>query len=364
MKRDILLYILLSVLSMLLITGTVKRNTVYYSELTLWKDCAEKNDFKDMRSLISYASWVMRKGDREKAWRLLQKGMTLKWEDRRFTMDNLKYLVQNVSMFVSREAVFELYQFIFEIDPRSDYALREIGNRYFSSGDVENARKAVSLAVRLFGKAESLAVIGDIYKFYGCYREAEDSYMLAFNREPNNSAWSDRIILNSLNFQDEAEFKNRLEMYGNKLSPKKRKLYNSLLNGVYDQAPLITYASLFISMGRYAEAETCLDEFTEKLGGGRNFPSRLLVKTVTLYRNLENFKKAEKLLAAGLERYPDNIDILMYTGYCFYEQGLWQQSLDAFNLVLKKSMATDEEFQYTLRRKIAAVRRMIDLESR
>jgi len=355
---------LLAALAVLSGAGAYVRNRVYETDLTLWRDCAEKNEWRDMRTMVAYVGALKKKGEFGKAGEMLEKARQLEWDRGRFSMENIKFLVNQYVDYFPLRIQIVLHEFLLDLDPDDHRSYEFIASSYMLRGDMENARIAVSFMNRTFLHDAARAFMGDIYSYYGCYEKAEREYMKAVAKEARHPLWRVRLLQNSAGFRSIAEMKKLFDMHGKYLEPEHASVFTEFLYGNIPDDPvfLVPVAELAYKNGDYTRTGLCLDRLileTEKLPSEERADA--LLQAAGIYSNMKEYERVYSLLAdADTADFPldRQADIFLIMARICRELGKHSESGAWYEKTLEH--IDDPDIQYIVRRKMGISRKAQD----
>ncbi|MFC1479325.1 tetratricopeptide repeat protein [Planctomycetota bacterium] len=356
MNRKNLLVIVFTVFLILLSSaGTFIRNRVYKTGLTLWRDCAEKNNWHDMRTMVAYVGALKREGEYEKAAEMLEKARHLEWKKGRFSLENIKFLVSQYIDYYPIDMKIILHEFLLDLDPDDHRSFEFIASAYILKGDMENARIAISLLNRVFVYEGARALMGDIYSHYGSFAMAEREYLKAIGFEPNNPLWRLKLLQNGVRFKSSAEVAAILAENKRYLQSDDVSIFSGYISGGIPQYTnlLLSVAVLSYISGDYKRADQCL---TRLIARSEKLPSEqhniICIRAAGIYSEMKEYKRVYSILDSldtGTFSEVQELDISLIMGRICRKLGKQKESLEWYDKALQ--YIDDPEIAYVVKRK-------------
>ena len=338
--------------------GTFVRNRVYRNELTLWRDCAEKNNWQDMRTMVAYVGALKKEGRDAEASEILEQARKLDWNTARFSIENIKFLVNQYIDFFPIDIRIVLHEFLLDLDPDDHRSYEFIASAYMLKGDMENARITVSLLNRVFVYEEARALMGDIYSHYGCFSKAEREYMKAVTLEPNNPLWRLKLLQNAIQFRSRAEVSGMLVQYQQYLPAESVRIFGMYLQkGIPEQQDLLLpVAGLCYLGGEYARAEKCLNLLIAESGSLDTVEAAgFHIQAAGIFSDMREYARVYSILSnLEFEGLSDirKVDVSLMMGRICGETGRYRESAEWYDRALE--YIDDPEIIYVVKRKRTA----------
>lgn len=357
MKKDTILLLTLSFLAIVSLLLTFVRNKIYRTDLILWEDCAKKNEWNDIRSMVGYAKALQDENNFEKAIKVLEKASEVDYSKYRFSKANLKFLIGRYAVVFPFKVARELNEFIFEIDSSDYQSLAYLAWSYFREGDIENARIAASLLNRSFLYPDARSIMGDIYSYYGCYEKAEREYLKAIELEPNNPRWGKKLIENAIRYHPSDKIENLLKEQSSYLSENTLEIYYDFLSGKTegDLLELFNLALYYFQNGNFIQSVECINILLKQNAG--TIATEHLINISEMFAKLRDYDKAYDLLIAAKNKDKDEFDILVILAGLCKKSGKLEESIQWYDRALEKTK--NDRMIYILERKKKIVQRLI-----
>jgi len=215
LRRDLPLWIVFLLISILFCLGSYQRNKVWRSEITLWEDCVKKSPNKN-RPHYNLGLNYYNKGRYQESVEAYKKAIHIKPNE----PDFYNNLGQAHRALRSYHEAIEAYQKAIQIKPNYSFALINLGETYIEMGRYQEAIETLRKAIQLKpNDAAFYQNMGVACRKIGRYREAIEAYQEAIRLKPDSSDAYNNLGLAyySLNRCQEATeaFKNAIRLKPN-----------------------------------------------------------------------------------------------------------------------------------------------------
>jgi tetratricopeptide (TPR) repeat protein len=331
---------------------TLRRNTDYRSALALWEDAARKNRFEDIRSMVSYGIALEAAGRYDEAMNILEQALKTDFSKRRFSIENIKVLAGRLAAYYPLDVMREILEFIVWLDPSDDGPLVGLGQSYIANGDLVNARKAASLACRLFYSPSARVLMGDVYAASGALDLADREYAAAWSMEPNNPRWPSKRVENAIRSGDRTAVADLLDQVRRDLTPGDAALYQAFVDrrttGSADE--VYRLCAFYAWSGDFALCRAAADQFAATAAAASS--TQLLdIARICLY--IRDLDAAIAMTNTVRQAMADPAPALLLLAEIHQAAGRPSEAAACLEEVL--ATTTDPENAFVLRRRIAVL---------
>ncbi|MFC1581959.1 tetratricopeptide repeat protein [Planctomycetota bacterium] len=350
--RAAAVYILLLLLVILSVIFSLIRNRVYQTGLTLWKDCAEKTEWQDLRSVVSYATHLAMQRTPEsqaEASRVMARARLLEYKSGRYSLDAVKSLILNHLHMVAPEDRREIMQFVLEtIDPLDSKLLEMNALSYLLEGDLDNARAAASLLNRISPDPASKVVMGRVYNAHGCYQKAERDFFAAIAIERNVPRWHEVLLENSLCHSDPEESRELFRAHRQDLAPTVLKRFEDHWSDAAGESAgeKVQLARLDVLQWEYGAAGKALKRLARE---ATVLNSETLKAMLHMLMRIKDFETAESVLQRIEKAEPGAFANIMLRSEYHQAREEWDTCALLFGQAA--DMVENEHVRYILKRK-------------